>query len=148
MAAPLQNNFFEQPLINTTFGYENDGIDPTEIINLVFKKNYGIPNAKPYTQYYDDLFTTNSFINTFQNQQYSQFVPSAPPIDTIQDTMFVPFYPDIPGASYRQERWYSQKYPYLVYYSTIITTNTNRDYDYSVKGRDWFQRRSRTRKNC
>jgi hypothetical protein len=141
----LQPNFFEEPLVNTTVGYGNDGVDPTEIINLVFKKNFGIPNAKPYTQYYEDLFTTNSFIQTFQNQQYSQFVPSAPPTDLIKDTTFTPLYPDISGVypdisgvypdisgvSYTQERFFSAQYPYLAYYSKNVTSNTNPDYDYS-----------------
>ena len=135
--ADLQPNFFEEPLVDTTEGYGNDGVDPTQIINLVFKKNFGIPNAKPYTQYFDDLFTTNSFIQTFQNQQYSQFVPSAPPTDLIKDVTFIPFYPDISGVypdisgSLSQERFYSAQYPYLAYYTNNITASTNPDYNYS-----------------
>jgi len=126
----LPPNYFTYPLIEIR-GYEDDSVNPTEIINLVFKKTFGIPNSKPYRQYYDELYTTNSFINTFQNQQYSQFIPSAPPTDILQDTEFIPFYRDYSSVNYQQQRWYSEKYPYLVYYSTILTTNATVDYDYS-----------------
>jgi hypothetical protein len=126
--ANLQNIFFNNPLIDIVQGYSNDGIDPTEMLNFFFKKTLGIANAKPYTQYYDDLITTPSYINTFQTQQYSQFVPSAPPTDIINDNTFVPFYSG--GFQYR---YYSQKYPYLAYYETIVMANATKpgDYNYS-----------------
>lgn len=130
----LQPNFFEYPLIDTTTGRSADGIDPTEMLNYFFKKSIGIVNAKPYNKYNSDLFNlTSAFTNSFQNQQYSQYIPLAPPVDITADLNFTPFYSgDI------QKKYYSLQYPYLVYYQNIIMTNVTTDYDYSfyIKSND------------
>ena len=122
--ATLRSNFFQFPLVDTHTGFIDDEVGPTEIINYIFKKSFGFPNSRPYTVYYDEAKTTQSFPNIFLTNQYSQYVPSAPPTDLIRDTTFIPYIPTVPGldTGSEQQRWYSAKYRYLAFYSTINTS--------------------------
>jgi len=122
----LTSNYFSYPLIGPTSNYQDylaDGINPTEILNYLFKKSFGFPNTNPYNNYNNDrpsLF--NSEKNMPNNNIYGQFIPfaSSSLYPLIQDTSWKnPGYllDDTTGVKY-----ISSNYPYIAYYSNVKMT--------------------------
>ena len=114
----LRPNFFQPPLIgrddNDVINPNADGIGPTEMINYMFKKQFGIPNAYPYEPYYNDLqLRISGLNNSTLDKQYSQFIPYTPPTDKEQDINFIKY-----GGS----RYISSQYPYIAYYENLQMT--------------------------
>jgi hypothetical protein len=112
----LASNYFSYPLINTSLGCNADGIDPTEIINFLFKKQLGFANTAKVGLYYIEGNNYNSFKPTTTNLLFSQYIPPIPPTDLIE----IPFcnineYSNISG----QIKYISSNYPYLAYYSNV-----------------------------
>ena len=69
MGTRLPSNFFQYPLVNTT-GCNNDGVDPTEILNFLFKKSLGIPNTRPHGDFTSEIYTWNSILNVDNKKLY------------------------------------------------------------------------------
>lgn len=144
----ITNIFSQYPLINSnaindngdTVSYRGDGIDPTEILNYMFKKQFGIPNARPYSTYNTEA-TQSSLPNSTKDRQFSQEIPYECPIDIYEDINFRSNIAnnqniniicganltDYTNADYNQARYISSNRPYLVFYSNIIMkpVNTN-----------------------
>ena len=134
--AAIANIFSQYPLINsnatnsfeTNVSYRGDGVDPTEILNYMFKKQFGIPNASPYSIYSSESIAQSSFQNSTKDRQFSQYIPFEYPTDIYEDTNFrnnivnngilVNNSPD-----FNQARYISSKYPYLTFYSNVIMKN-------------------------
>jgi len=116
----LPNNFLTEPLVGPGVnGWRSDGVDPTEMINYLFKKSFGIPNAQAYKTYRFDFSGTYNSTQTIKNNFiYAQYIPDTAPSDTIEDTSW-----SIPQSS----RYISQSYPYLVNYRDILMTGLNSD---------------------
>jgi hypothetical protein len=127
MATTLLNPiFFQYPLIGSntaitgdfTVQRRNDTINPTEMLNYMFKKQFGIPNVLPYTNYANDEFIPTTAINNSPlDKQYSQEIPKQPPsdINMIRDITFNT------NNLYNSnsERYISRDNPYMVYYKNI-----------------------------
>jgi len=116
----IPNNFFQYPLLGTnevgdyTIQRRSDGINPTEMLNYMFKKQFGIPNANPYNVYNVDLKNRISAINSSTlDKQYSQSIPYKPPSDKIIDDTFNNV--RYGGGS----RYISSEKPYMIYYMNI-----------------------------
>lgn len=126
----LNSNFFTYPLIGPSSNYQDylaDGIDPTEILNYLFKKSFGFPNAKPYDTYNNDLPDLyNSEKNVVNSKLYSQYIPESS-LDLspyIQDTSWTnPAY--LPPNTANGTRYISSNYPYIAYYSNIKMVNAS-----------------------
>ena len=122
----LDISFSQYPLIGSnipnaifTIQRRNDGINATEMLNYMFKKQFGIPNALPYINYaYDEPTIITAINNSTLDKQYSQNIPYLPPTDKIEDSNFNT------NEIYNSEskRFISQKYPYMVYYENITMT--------------------------
>jgi hypothetical protein len=112
----LAPNFFEYPLIgsnSTTMAIDRytDGVGPTEMINYMFKKQFGIPNVFPYQPYNSDIqLQISALNNSTLDKQYSQYIPYNPPTDKVEDTSF---------NKYGGKRYVSSEYPYMVYYENL-----------------------------
>jgi len=126
----LASNYFSYPLIGPTSNYQDylaDGVNPTEILNYLFKKSFGFPNANPYNDYNNDLASFyKSEKNLTNNNIYGQFIPfaSSSLYPLIQDTSWSnPGHPlDTSGAKY-----ISSNYPYIAYYSNVKMTKAGND---------------------
>lgn len=116
----LASNFFAYPLVGSS-GCNTDGVDPMEMLNFLFKKQFGFPNTKPYIKYNNER-TINNFKPSTKNLQYSQIIPSYPPNDLYLDTTFSNYYSGI-----NQARFVSSNYPYIAFYSTLIMGNASTD---------------------
>jgi len=104
-----------------------DGINATEMLNYIFKKQFGIPNAYPYNTYDDDTLQRVSAINNSTlDKQYSQYIPYQPPTDKIQDTTF-----DNSKYGNTGERYISSNYPYMAYYTNMQMSYIS-DYSFFV----------------
>jgi len=122
----LRANFFEYPLIgnddNGELNPNADGVGPTEMINYMFKKQFGIPNAFPYEPYYGDVqLRVSGLNNSTLDKQYSQFIPYNPPTDKYEDFSF--------NNRHGGKRYISSQYPYMIYYENLamrtVATGTN-----------------------
>jgi hypothetical protein len=123
----LNDIFFQYPLIGSntnipgdyTVQRRKDGINATEMLNYMFKKQFGIANAYPYLKYnYDVRQRTTAINNSTLDKQYSQKIPLEPPNDNILDNNFdSSIYGDNNGA-----RYISSKYPYMVFYANMPMT--------------------------
>jgi hypothetical protein len=144
----IANIFSQFPLINSnaidnngnSVSYRGDGVDPTEILNFIFKKQFGIPNARPYSTYNTEA-TQSSLANSTKDRQFSQEIPYECPIDIYEDIDFrsnIANNPNIniiaginstdyTNADFNQAKYISSSHPYLVFYSNIIMkpVNTN-----------------------
>jgi hypothetical protein len=127
----LASNYFSYPLIGPTSNYQDylaDGVNPTEILNYLFKKSFGFPNANPYNDYNNDAPASyNSEKNLTNNNIYGQFIPfaSSSLYPLIQDASWSnPGYPDdnTTGVKY-----ISSNYPYIAYYSNVKMTQAGID---------------------
>jgi len=129
----LASNYFSYPLIGPTSNYQDylaDGVDPTEILNYLFKKSFGFPNTSPYLDYANDK---NSFYNSEKNLPnnniYGQFIPLSTDFlyPLIQDISWRN--PGYPGNNTTGVKYISSNYPYIAYYSnikmTFASTNDN-----------------------
>ena len=106
-----------------------DGIDPAEMINFIFKKQFGIGSANPYANYSGDLaFNTLATPTASLDKQYSQVIPYSSPTDIVQDTTFH-------NKFYSGNRYTSAQYPYLVYYENIQMVPLS-DYGFLVYDKD------------
>ena len=109
----LPNNFFTSPLIGTNV--LSDGVDPTEILNFLFKKSFGIANTKSYYDYNSETggFYSTPFTNL--NSLYSQKIPTSVsdifPLNKITDWI---------NPNGGGEKWVSSNFPYIIYYSSIV----------------------------
>ena len=83
----LPSNFFAYPLINTALGCNADGVDPTEILNYLIKKQFSIPNTRPYSSYATEQNLPNIRVS-FKDYNYSQFIPPLAPTDIFLVTTF------------------------------------------------------------
>ena len=125
----LGSNFFTFPLIGPTSNYQDylaDGVDPTEILNFLFKKSFGFPNAKPYNAYYADLPALfNSDKNVVNSKLYSQTVPDSS--DTLSPYILDVSWtnPAYLGDNTAGRRYISSNYPYVAYYSNIKMANAS-----------------------
>lgn len=129
----ITNIFSQYPLINSNasnaegiiVSYRGDGVDPTEILNYMFKKQFGIPNASPYSTYSTESVAQSSFQNSTTDRQFSQYIPFQCPTDIYEDTDFrnnIVFNGILVDDSpdYNQARYISSNYPYLAFYSNVI----------------------------
>jgi hypothetical protein len=116
----LSQIFSEYPLINSnvTNSFRGDGINVTEIVNFIFKKQFGIPNTNPYIDYSGESYI-DSLLNASKDRQYSQIIPYDYPIDIYIDLNFPNTMNDNLNVN-NQYRYISSNYPYLSYYSNII----------------------------
>lgn len=120
----LDSSFFTYPLSGVADSTEDnvvqrrkDGVSAMEMLNYIFKKQFGIPNSKPYIKYNVDIPLKKSSINnSTKDKQYSQEIPYRPPNDLIQDLNF---------SKYGGERYISPSYPYIVYYKDLIMVSTD-----------------------
>jgi len=111
----LASNFFAYPLMS--INCNADGINPTEVINYLFKKQLGFANTSKIAPYNNESLFYNSYNPTTTNLLFSQFIPPIPP----KDLIVVPFcnvntYARISG----QVKYISSNYPYLAYYSNVF----------------------------
>jgi hypothetical protein len=120
----LPPNYFSYPLINTSLGCNADGIDPTEIINFLFKKQLGFANTAKVNLYSTEGNNYNSFKPTTTDLLFSQYIPAIPPTDLIE----IPFC-NINEYSYKsgQTKYISSNYPYLAYYSNVCMNSASID---------------------
>jgi len=116
----LQNIFSQYPLINTNASnsYRGDGVNITEIVNFIFKKQFGIANTSPYATYNNE-YSLTSFTNSTKDRQFSQTIPFEYPIDIYEDYTFRNNMLNYNNDN-NQGRYISSNYPYLVFYSNII----------------------------
>jgi len=117
----LPSYFFSQPLVGPNTR-NNDGIDPAEILNFLFKKNFGVPNVYPYIGYDGDrpgVFNSTKITNnTNLNVQIIPNLNENIPITQVNNwinTGWTYSSTDDYGAKYT-----SDEYPYLAYYSNIL----------------------------
>jgi len=129
MGTPLPNNFFQYPLVNTT-GCNSDGVDPTEILNFLFKKSLGIPNTRPHGDFTSELYTWNSILNVDNKTLYSQKIPYD--ASDIGRLIQVPFsnigYPNDFLTSFidsLSSKYISSNYPYIALYSNVLMVPTD-----------------------
>lgn len=111
----LASNYYAYPLMGANCNA--DGIDPTEIINYLFKKQLGFANTNKIGTYNNESTLYNSYNPTTTNLLFSQFIPPIPP----RDLIVVPFcnvniYAGISG----QVKYISSNYPYLAFYSNVF----------------------------
>ena len=112
----LASNYFSYPLIDTSLGCNADGIDPTEIINFLFKKQLGFANTAKVGLYSIEGNNYNSFKSTTTDILFSQYIPPIPPTDLIIVSFCnINEYSNISG----QNKYISSNYPYLAYYENI-----------------------------
>ena len=127
----LPNNYFQEPLVGPgATGWRNDGVDPTEILNYLFKKSFGIPNAQSYYDYANDFSGSyNSTQSIKNNYIYSQKIPNS---KDLSDLIFINNWlnlghqtnGDVPDTTYGY-KYISSNYPYLAYYSNVLMKTTN-----------------------
>jgi hypothetical protein len=115
----LSPNYYAYPLMGTNCNA--DGINPTEIINYLFKKQLGFANTNKIAIYNAESTLYNSYNPTTTNLLFSQFIPPIPPRDLIE----VPFcnvntLARISG----QAKYISSNYPYLGFYSNVFMNRT------------------------
>jgi len=111
--ANLSANFFTSPLIGTNI--LSDGVNPTEILNFLFKKSFGIANSKPYWDYSDETVGFNSTPFTNLNSLYSQKIPT---INELIPLIKIDSWVNPNGGG--GEKWISSNFPYISYYSSIV----------------------------
>lgn len=137
---PASNPYLFQGFTIGSSGVRYDTINIPEMMYLISKKLFGIPNTIPDLLYSDELqpsFRTNignSFPNIYQNKIYSQFIP-------ISNTMGIRnvFQPqttilDVSWSNYNYRNFYnvsiltddlskryvSKTHPYICYYSNLL----------------------------
>jgi hypothetical protein len=130
-----------------TFGVTSDTIDIPEMMFLITKKIFGIPNTIPDIIYSSEVVPNNntkipnSFPNIFQNKMYTQNVPIPNPIGTINGGILIQantyrdltfsnfnsqrFYNQVLCNENRSSKWISRDYPYICFYSNLQLTNYN-----------------------
>jgi hypothetical protein len=125
----LPGNYFEEPLVGST-GIRNDGVDPTEILNYLFKKSFGIPNAQVYKDYANDFSGSyNSTQSIKNNYIFSQQIPNT---KDLSDLILINNWlnlghqtsGEVPNNTYGY-KYISSNYPYLAYYSNVLMKTTN-----------------------
>jgi hypothetical protein len=89
----------------------------------MFKKQFGIPNTRPYGNYATDAaIPTTSINNCLLDKQYSQEIPKRFPTDIIEDSNF-----NLPNPqrlyNSNSKRFISISKPYMVYYQDIQMLN-------------------------
>jgi len=114
--ANLSANFFTSPLIGTNV--LSDGVDPTEILNFLFKKSFGIANSKPYWDYSDETVGFNSTPFTNLNSLYSQKIPIT--INELNPLVKIDNWVNPNGRG--GEKWISSNFPYISNYRLIDMT--------------------------
>lgn len=130
---PIANIFSRFPLINSNAkdvnsnitSYRGDGVNPTEILNYMFKKQFGIPNSSPYSTYATEPAYQSSFQNSTKDRQFSQEIPFDAPTDIYEDSNFRTNIATNPNININivdnnQARYISSERPYLAFYSNII----------------------------
>ena len=137
----LPPNFNVYPLSGLTSGGNNraDGVDPSEILNFLFKKSFNIPNAAPYQNYGYDSIYYNASIHLNSRNVYSQYIPPSIPVslgrypigytlNPITDLILDTTYPNGDG-----QKFIHPTYPYLAYYySMLMTAAEANDYTFFV----------------
>lgn len=135
----LPDNYFTPPLIGTDI--RQDGIDPTEILNYLFKKSFGIPNGKAYYTYNNEFTTYNSTPSIKNKYIYSQKIPNTIVKPTIINNSLDPTdnnfnedsnwsnigYPNAYTGGYTNalgQKYVSNIYPYLAYYNNVKMIST------------------------
>jgi hypothetical protein len=139
MTSFLPSNYFTSPLIGTDI--RQDGINPTEILNYLFKKSFGIPNGKAYFTYNREFPDYNSTPSVKNDKIYSQKIPNTITKPTItnnsldlNDTNFIEDSNWI-NIGYASEyiggynnalgqKYISKIYPYLTYYNNVKMVTT------------------------
>ena len=94
-----------------------DSVNPSEMINYIFKKQFGLPNIFKTDLYSEEGNDISSYKPTTTDLLFSQYIPPNPPRDLIR----VPFcniniFSNLPG----QAKFISSNYPYLGFYSNIF----------------------------
>lgn len=114
----LPPNFDAYPLVGPdqiTPNKRQDGVDPSEILNYLFKKSFGIPNTIPYSDYANDSAGAFNSTPAIKNKYiYAQPIPDTAPSDLTTD-----------GSWTVGTRQTSTSYPYLVYYTNVPMTSIN-----------------------
>lgn len=114
LAARLPDNYFNAPLVGNS--YRADGVDPTEILNYLFKKSFGIPNTQVYNAYYgDNPATFNSIPSVKTEKIYSQKIPFTAPTDMVEDTNWN-------TLGFGGTKLISSSIPYLANYQNVNMT--------------------------
>ena len=117
----LPSYFLSLPLTGTN-GRNNDGIDPTEILNYLFKKSFGIPNTKLINAYNaDSPESFNSAIRVNNTNIYSQYIPPSISI-TISLIQIINWVNPNGGSG---NKYIHPNYPYLAYYQNILMSPTD-----------------------
>jgi hypothetical protein len=94
-----------------------DTIDPTEIINYIFKKQIGYANTSKLGIYFSEGNNYNSYKPTTTDLLFSQYIPQIPPTDLIQVSFCnINPYSNLSG----QAKYISSNYPYLAFYSNVF----------------------------
>jgi len=115
----LSSNYYAFPLMGTNCNA--DGVNPTEIINYLFKKQLGLANTSKLHTYNSETFKYNSYHPITTELQFSQYIPPNPPNDLIQVHFCnINSYSNIPG----QAKYISSNYPYLAFFSNVFMNPT------------------------
>jgi len=124
--ADLPPNFNIYPLVGLV-GNRADGVDPSEILNLLLKKTFNIPNAKPYKNYAFDSAFYNSTLHLNSRNVYSQIVPEYVDKNTliIDPTWYNPAY--ISADNTYGVKYILPNYPYISYYSNVLMIKAETD---------------------
>ena len=98
----------------------SDGVNPTEKLNYLFKKSFGIANTKSYFNYDLDSPDFKSSIFLTINSTYSQYIPTTG--EELEPLIKVNSWinPDWPGLLNSGEKYISSKYPYMALYSNVL----------------------------
>jgi len=115
----LTSNYFAYPLMGTNCN--TDGVNPTEIINYLFKKQLGLANTSKLQTYNSEPSQYNNYHPSTTDLQFSQYIPPNPPDDLIQVNFCnINRFSNIPG----QAKYISSNYPYLAFYSNVFMNPT------------------------
>jgi hypothetical protein len=105
----LQPNYSNFPLVGSD-GIRNDSINPTEILNYLFKKSFGFPNTSLYDAYNNEAVGSfNSTPYIINKNLYSQPIPNIAPTDLSNDLTWT-----------NGTRSISSNYPYLARYENVL----------------------------
>jgi len=113
---------------SSNYNYNNsifsDGVNPTEKLNYLFKKSFGIANTKSYYDYSLDSTNFKSSIFLTINSTYSQYIPTTQ--QELEPLIVVDGWtnPSWPGTLNSGIKKISSNYPYIAKYENVLLTDS------------------------